>query len=266
MFRNIGFVLSSSLTRDASGTMAAYAFEPLAARRVPHGFEMKDSRGNPYRMRAPVSRTDEYLLLQIRQTVFGVKSLHTFTTEDIFAERIITYLRSYYGKRYTNCSTLAEYLRTGTFVECDREKRNFTFSGSLNLYRGEEVRPGDTVCTLYFGALATSRALHKTWRSHYRESEKNMHDTQGRLQGRKEKSRVTAAQLIEIQHLPMYDDYHFMFCIGIIRGEPVFIQQMGRNYRKEEELSRSPIVMSVGMTNVTHYDVPAAVFIKRGKV
>ena len=52
-------------------------------------------------------------------------------TDKVLVERIPYYWEHYFGQRFTNCATMAHYLTTGEFVECQAEKSNFVLQQVL---------------------------------------------------------------------------------------------------------------------------------------
>lgn len=182
------------------------------------------------------------------------------------AERLTTYLTQYYGVERTNCSTLAEYLRTGIFRPCDSSKHCVSISGGMNFYsRRQKVREGDVVALFYFDKRARSRRRPNT-RKNYRLIQKHVGRQFGKLSGPRK-----TLSLEDLMHLctnQVYGGYHFMYCIGRHEGQPMFIQQMGLREKGKEEgrdIFHVPVVVSVGMVDAVYDDVPAFVLIKRGR-
>jgi len=188
----------------------------------------------------------------------------TFLIDEMYAERLSTYTQEFYGKKRTNCSAFAEYMRTGEFRECLEDRENIAFSGSMNVFASQRVRVGDTLAVLYYKKFARSRRLPEIQR-HYRKNKKHVQHDLSKLKG-PSRLRMTAEAFLEEYQSGIYADYHFMFCIDQYRGQPVFVQQMGR-HRPGEPLGeeRASLVFTIGMTNMSHPYVPAGMLIKRGR-
>ena len=105
----------------------------------------KDHRGDNFVIPVPWSKDGHYLLLNYSQDIYGTTSSGSLVLVGSLAKRIIDYLQKYYGQRHTNCSTLAEYLRTENFIECNG-KNNLMFSEGMTWYAGQKIRPGDSLC------------------------------------------------------------------------------------------------------------------------
>ncbi|HUY05395.1 MAG TPA: hypothetical protein VMV62_01620 [Candidatus Paceibacterota bacterium] len=264
MFINNAFFLFTQAVKDRQFGGGHFTFEALSTRRMHNGLLVKDTRGNSFEMKTGKQNADMHLILHYGQDVHGSYTSRTIRLNDLFAERVVTYLRDYYGEYHTNCSTFVEYLRTGNFCECDAERLSFMLSGGMNRYTGQKIRPGDSLCIFYYNKWGRSRKGHKTLRNHYRKKDKNV---SGDLEKLKSVTgyRFSSEELLKTYRHVVYADYHFMFCIGIHDGQPVFIQQMGLNDSREST-DLTPIIVSVGMTNMSNQDIPACMFIKRGRL
>ncbi len=263
MFINNAFFLFTAALKDKRFSGGHFTLQTLTTRRTHDGLCIKDACGNVFKMKTGKQSADLHLILHYVQEVYGVETERTIRLDDLFAERIITYMRDYYGEYPTNCSTFVEYMRTGSFTECDTEGSCFVLSGGMNRYAGQKIRPGDSLCIFYYNKLAKSRKAPKKLRNHWRKSDKNVTGDLEKLKGID--YGVSSEELLEHYRHVVYADYHFMFCIGIHDGQPVFIQQMGLHNSKEP-IDLTPIIVSVGMTNMSHQDTPACVFIKRGRL
>lgn len=220
---------------------------------------VKDHRGNNLEIPVQWSKTGPYLLLNYTQHILGAKSSGSFMLAGTIAERIVSYLRNYHGKRHTNCSTFVEYLQTGHFAECDNG-HCIMFSGNMRRYTGQNIKPGDSLCILYFNKRAGSRK-RATGRWHYRRNGARENNDLKRLTGAD--FVLTNTELVSLYSCGFFKDYHFMFCIGIQNGQPIFIQQMGRNDPKKMKKQTGPIVVSAGTANC-YNEVLGCAFIKKG--
>jgi hypothetical protein len=207
-----------------------------------------------------------HLILACSQKAFGTEVRHAYRIDDILAERIVTYMRDYYDKRHTNCSTFVEFIRTGTFRECDLEKGSLMFSGGMKFYTGQKIRVGDSVCVFYYNKQGGSRKAPVEIRKHWQKTGRNITGDLKKLKAAKDRL-WSPEQLLDLyrEFEILYTDYHFMICVGIHGGEPIFLHQLGRNdSAKEDEMA--PIVVSIGMIDMTGYKRPAFMFIKRGRM
>lgn len=275
MFINNTRVLFTDIHRPHATkalTLYSSSFVQLSSRKTKDGhLLMKDGQGNNIVAIKDRGFGDENLLLLIhKQNIDGdITFFQRRIADQKISDRIITYLESYYGKYVTNCSALAEYLSTGNFKECDRSKESLMFSGGLTTYTDQKIKPGDVVCVLYYKKRARSRKAPEKMRSHYRKCTKV---ASGVLQNQKDvKSRLYTPEEFFNLYRDLYRggvcaDYHFLFCVGIKNGQPVFIQQLGyHDPSSDRSQNVAPVIISVGMINMSHYDVPAFVFIKKGR-
>lgn len=218
----------------------------------------KDHRGNNLEIPVPWSKTGPYLLLNYTQHILGTESSGSFVLAGTIAERIVSYIRNCHGKRHTNCSTFVEYLRTGHFIECN-DGHCIMFQGNMRRYMGQNIKPGDSLCILYFNKKAGGRT-HRQGRWHYRRNRASENNDLKKLTGID--FVLSDKELISFYSCGFFKDYHFMFCIGIQNGHPIFIHQMGRNDPKKMKKQTGPIIVSVGTTNC-YNEVLGCAFIKR---
>lgn len=256
-------VINSVAVRDNSGCSGGSVFGTVAARRLADGLQLKGHRGNILRVRTSNPHARHHCLIKCAQRVNdGPETAFFFVPRELHAERIARYLDEHYGKKRTNCCSFAEYLRTGVFRECEVARENLSLSGGMNGYRGEKVRTGDVLAIFYYKPFARSRQMEHI-RRHYLKNKKTAGLDLRCVQS--PKRTFTAEALVEEFSSGLYTDYHFMFCIGQRRGEPVFLQQMGRHTPGEVlDGKRAAIVATVGMVSMSDNRVPAGVLIKRG--
>lgn len=220
---------------------------------------VKDHQGNNLEIPVQWSKTGPYLLLNYTQHISGAESSGSYTLAGTIAERIVTYLRNLHGKRHTNCSTFVEYLRTGNFIECDNG-HCMMFSGNMRRYTGQTIRPGDSLCILYFNKRARGRK-RASGRWHYRRNRAPENNDLKKLTG--VDFVLTDKELVDLYSCGFFKDYHFIFCVGIQNGQPLFIQQMGRNNPRKMQKQIGPIIVSAGTVNC-YDEVLGCAFIKRG--
>lgn len=108
------------------------------------GFLIRDEKGKIV-LKGKGGIKGPSIILYSLQTFLGVKQKVVKRLDGIVAKRIIEYM-DYYGKYRTNCSTLVEYLRTGTFAECDLSKISMMFSAGMNSYTGQKIEPTEALC------------------------------------------------------------------------------------------------------------------------
>lgn len=271
MFFKNGYYLYSRIVKDGVSASGDCIFALLSTQKVKGGLLLKDKKGDSLKLKYDGGNSPDtvHLFLHYTQQLFGDKITNRERMQDpVLAQRIISYLKKYYGERHTNCSTLVEYLMTGEFSECDLSKESFAYLGGMNRYAGQPIRPGDALCIFFYKkGVASSRKVPTDIRRHYLQTKKKILQTKGGLGHLRKRgtAHYTSEELIRGYGLGLYSDYHFMYCIGIHNGLPVFIQQMGRNEPGEQmDIKKSPIVISVGNANVTKEAHPAIMFIKKG--
>lgn len=172
MYTQNAFLLTSYVEKDGSVGEGWSVFETLVSRKTRSHLLFRDDRGEDVaHMPIPTGR-GPYLLVHQRQELFGESSTRLFRVNDRFAKRIITYITDYYGTEFTNCSTLAEYLRTGIFLGKNGTDCGIGFTAGMSLYAGQKIRPGDTLAILYYNKNGRSRRVSRV-RAHYRRNSKN---------------------------------------------------------------------------------------------
>ena len=261
MFDKTVFRLSTISAIDSEGAWGDFVLEELAARKKSDYLIARNKDGGKFELRK-CHPNKVHLILSSIQDINGTRTENVMILcDELIAQRIITYKQEFFDKKRTNCSTLAEYLRTGVFQECDPDRSSFMFSGGVNHYTGQKIRSGDTLCVLYFPKWVDSRYFTgKAARTHYRRV-RGMRGDLSKLKG--ERFHLSPENLLESCCSGPYSDYHFMFCIAIRNGQPIFIQQLGLNRPNEREKGKAPIVITVGMIDVTGEHAPAHVFLKR---
>lgn len=257
-------VINSLAIRDNAGCSGNSVFGVVAARKLSNSLLLKGHNGGTTRVRVANPHASNQCIIRCVQRFYDTpESAFTFLLDGIHAERLSTYLQEFYGKRRTNCSSFAEYMRTGVFRECSEERENLSLSGGMNVYKGQEVRVGDVLAVLYYKRFARSRRIPHI-RRHYRKNKKVARLDLRNLRG--PELTFSADALFEEFSSGIYADYHFMFCVGRRRGQPVFVQQMGRHTPGETlDGKRAAIVVTLGMTSMGDDRVPAGMLIKRGR-
>lgn len=257
--QNVTF-LSSIGIQDKAGYSGVTERAIGYSRAVHDGVVFADDSGNTLRMR--IRPSSKHVGIVAAQMQPKDRTIYRKFFSGILAERITTYLEEFYEKRKTNCASFVEYLRSGNFFECDPEFHSMMFKGNLATYQGEKVRPGDSVCVLYFSQLG-KRRRYGVARTLYRKNRK----AEGNLTRLSVATRRSFApeKMIEFYTSGIFSDYHFMYCIDIHNGMPVFIQQVGRNDPRMNELQHTPLLVSIGMQEMAYSEVQAFVFINRKK-
>lgn len=266
MFLQNAFILCTDAVKDDQFCGSDFTFKTLSTRKKCGGLVLKDVRGNSAEMKSNKQSAGLHLILSCSQKVFGTEVRCDHRIKGILAERIVTYMRDYYEKRHTNCSTFVEFVRTGTFRECDLERTSLMFFGGMKFYTGQKIRSGDSVCVFYYNKRGGSRKIPVEIRKHWQKTGRNVTGDLRKLKAAKD-CLWSSEQLLDWyrEFDILYTDYHFMICVGVHEGEPIFIHQLGRNDPSGEN-RMAPIVASIGMTDMTGYGRPAFMFIKRGRM
>jgi len=181
--------------------------------------------------------------------------------DKLLVERIVTYINEYYNKKFTNCSAFAHFLFTGEFVECSPEHNLMVVADAMRPYvKGSRVAVGDMVCVLYANTwLCQSRK--SPWRKEFMEAKKK-HAGDSRFVHVPKVVRPTysAEKLRELSASPVTSDYHFMICVAIYNGLPVWISQRGYLKPGEGEVA---FMLTVGEYDGYPEEVPLFTLIKR---
>ena len=224
------------------------------------------------RLRERKIKTDknkQYLICATKQDLFGESFKGAFLIKDeILASRIIEYLQMYHGKKKTNCSTLAKFLYGGKFVECsvENDKHNFMFDEHMMYYSGQKISSGDVLCFFYYKHVAQSRKIG--FRKHYRKMRRKIFTESIPVMSKKSpasKEVHSYERVMAAYRSGMYNDYHFMICIGHYKGKEVFIQQVGCYDPKADKPRVARVVVTFGVSNLYFENVPSLTLIKRNK-
>jgi hypothetical protein len=258
MYKLNALVLVSRVSSDTFQSV----YGKVRSRVISTGLALKDCKGEDLKVNTPSAKKDRHLILSYSHSLPNVEVFEDFSRveNETLASRIIDYYNHYYGKVITNCSSFVEYLRTGRFPQYD--EGFFSFTGSMNQYSGQKIRPGDSVCILYYrDRYARSRKISPEVRNHYRVNKKkkdpaNSFDTK--------KKNFSINDLIYVYNHGLVRDYHFMHCIGERNGQPLFISQVGR-YDPKLEREKNPILVTLGMSIGCCTYVPICTYIKRGR-
>lgn len=224
------------------------------------GFLIGDSNGKILLKGKGGIKGPSIILYQL-QTFHGIEQRVVKMLDGVVAKRIIEYM-DYYGKYLTDCSTLVEYLKTGTFVECSPHNQSFTFSAGMNLYEGQKIEQGDSLCVLYYKRGILSHRIPAAIRN---SCKGNMGLPLHELKIPLKKRKVTHEELLNLYLSGLFYDYHFMFCLGIDNGMPILIHQLGREEPYEGGETSPAVIVTVGATNMYPSDLPACMFIKKGR-
>ncbi len=181
-------------------------------------------------------------------------------TDIHLVSRVTQYLQEYYGKKLTNCSAFAHFLTTGTFIECEIERKLFVLTQGMCEYRNEPIRVGDMLCVIY--------ARDKLWRSRrvpdrsrYVKAKKKRNGNTEFTHALPPRNKTLSAKEIEkICQNAFVDDYHFLVCVAKDTDGPVWLSQGGRYPPKGKP---SPLVFSVGNDDGYRNAVPILTLLKR---
>ncbi len=198
----------------------------------------------------------EYVLL-------GEKGLyHGRINDTVMSERIIRYIRDYYGKHLTNCSSFAHFVSTGTFIECQFEQRFAVVEhGMRPFFMASRVDVGDVVWIAYANPrYFRSRVGNTSMRKRYVEAQKQYRAT-GDFSAVVETvpRSKEPEQILALCKNHYIKDYHFMVCVAHEQGKPVWLFQNG--YHEPGE-SHSSFGMTVGLTN-PYRSTPLFAYIKK---
>ena len=213
-------------------------------------------------------RKEFYLFFDLTQEINGVeKTVRGHIKDDKIAKRIIEYLNKYYMEYRTNCAAFANFLITGNFVECidDGRKGNLVVTQKMTTYTGQKVEVGDMVCVMYYSHTYNTRKEINPRRGHYRRNKAKTNSEKCFLEMCRTSKRVTLPpdEIKDIFAKSAFKDFHFLVCVGHHEGEPIFIQQIGRNW--ETGKGKPPIILSIGGYNSYAEDVPCVALIRRAK-
>ncbi len=176
-------------------------------------------------------------------------------------ERINEYLFNCYGKKYTNCSAFANFLTTGNFIECEKELNLFVVSQHMREYKKtDQVKVGDMVCIIYANQkLAASRRV--PFRQKFLQIKKEVKQSQAFNHSFKlEKTIFTPAELCRIGNNHFTRSYHFMVCVDINQGKPVWLSQNG-HFEPGGQVAN--FLLTKGSVNPYPADIPVATLIKK---
>lgn len=184
-------------------------------------------------------------------------------TDDVLVRRIVLYKDEYYNKYETNCSAFAHFLTTGNFVECDTRDRSLVLRQNMRPYTSStKVRVGDMVCLMYARDKSLKSRCNE-YRNLYLKAKKERHITSGfggtmALQD----GVYTAEQVLKMCKSDYYlQDYHFMVCVDINEGQPVWLSQRG--YSKLDSGKPVPFSITRGLSDAYLELVPMFALIKR---
>lgn len=264
---NYSYLLTTSVTKSSvacGGILQTFGIFPTE--RIEGGLILTDSQGGGLKVLTRDNEGEEHFILQYLQGIRGAEITGAIKLCDrTLALRITTYLKEYYGTCRTNCATLAQYLKTGTFVPCDYAgEHSFVVSGEFDAYRGQRLELGDRVCLLYYKENVLDQEDLGYSYEHCHENKLSVGDDWGKI--RLAEITVNAEEICAQYNLGIYADFHFLTCVGSHGDEPIFIQQMGlHDPARGGKPMFSPIVLSVGTIGVSQYEILAYAFVqKRG--
>ncbi len=189
----------------------------------------------------------------------------TFTgviTDAVLVKRIQEYLDQYYGKCLTNCSAFAHFLFTGEFSECRDENNLAVVHHHMRHYRKpHKVGVGDMLCVVY-GRKRIGQSRKTLWRNAFHEVRKSRHDKGACLSRALMNSEpvMSPEDILMICRNRAVTDYHFMICVDIRHGQPVWLSQLGRDYADGDY---APFGITLGNQDLQPKDTPLLCLIKR---
>lgn len=187
--------------------------------------------------------------------------LYDYAVKDAMAVRIVDYFENYFTKYITNCASFAHFVMTGVFQECDPEIGYLVNEQTYSQFQPDKpVQLGDVLFILYANKrYLGSRKLgvHQA----FRRCKKKWHDTGEFTAGLGlNQSQFTKQRLRELYNSRLFEDFHFMVCIGHHERKPIWISQIGWHEPGTEEVY---FAITVGFQSPYPEKVPAVVLIKR---
>lgn len=184
--------------------------------------------------------------------------------DKVLVERITYYWDNYLGKYHTNCAAFANYVTTGVFIECESKKNNFVLTQGMRPYEmAKSVGVGDMVCILYANDK-TFRSRTYAYANRYRKVCKHRHDKGGfrcsDKMGLIQRS-FTPEEVEGIYNTPEIDTYHFMVCVAIKHGKPLWFSQGG--YASAGQKEPISFTLTPGETDSYTTYIPVATLIKK---
>lgn len=221
-----------------------------------NGSIVRDSQGKRIRAIPSSNGSLEYFLMS------GEKLIRGAIYDVVLMDRIITYMEKYYGNKITNCSAFAHYLTTGEFIECCHDDNFVVVGQGMRPFSvTSRVDVGDMMCIAY-GKKKYFSSRRNIYRNKFIKSKKFRHDTSGFNNSIPVSAKSFEASDIQILcKNPCLQDYHFMVCIGVLNGEPVWISQRG--YMDPDDGINIPLAITFGNFDPYPNSVPAFVFIKK---
>lgn len=161
----------------------------------------------------------------------------------------------------SNCSSFAEFLRTGRVRHIQKPENYFSYFGEMYHYRGQHLNFGDVLFIQYANDTHFNNGFFDTLKGvrivqDAMEISKEIARTRNFLRYRGRSSRCLSPlkkfsrrDLMEIDKNIFFDDGHFLTCVGYeIRQktgnlEPVFLGQSGRNVLRQEEKESGLILL-----------------------
>lgn len=182
--------------------------------------------------------------------------------DEIISERVLVYMRDYYGHRRTNCSSFTHFVTTGQFVECEHEQNQAVVAHGMRPFSMvSRVEVGDVVWIAYAQTrYFRSRQGDVSARKKFMRAQKEYHET-----GLFSAVVKTAAKsrepemILDLCKNPCLNDYHFMVCVAHEQGKPVWLFQNG--YHNPGE-SHNSFGMTVGLVN-PYPKAPLFAYIKK---
>lgn len=187
--------------------------------------------------------------------------------DPILSKRITKYLAEFHMEKRTNCSAFAHYLATGKFVECGVSNSNFVLEGNMTTYNQQKINVGDMVCVIFYGSICNTRREINPVRNIYKRNRKSHHAGNDMLEmcATKHTRTFSPSNLRRLVGGLVYETFHFMSCIAHHNGQPIFIQQCGRNWDIGKGNSPAIVFSISGYGQIYNEHTPAIVLIQRKK-
>lgn len=197
----------------------------------------------------------EFLLFSGNDVVKGAVS------DKVLADRIVVYMEQYYGSHVTNCSAFAQYLYSGTFIECEHDKNFAVVMQGMRPYAlSARVDVGDVVCLLY-AKKEVFLSRRSEMRSKFVKAQNRYHRSRDFTATIPMKTRVqTPANILELCTNPLIDDYHYMVCVGHSSGRPIWLFQNGYKNPGENDCA---LAITIGEVNPYPKNLPLFSLIKK---
>ncbi len=181
-------------------------------------------------------------------------------TDKLIVSRVLAYMENYYGKQITNCSSLANFLTTGIFVECAPLHRYLVITQGMRVYNGQKIAVGDMVCMMFANEQYMESRKNRLRPDYMKVKKKRRASEQFGNSMATVREVYTANEIENLYRDTRVDGFHFMVCVAKHEGKPVWLSQRG--WYRPDGLS-TPLVLTIGMHEGYKEDVPLVTLIKK---